>query len=92
MEKVRVKVTNEVGLHARPAARFVSKANEFKSNIQVQNVTKNSKWVNAKSILSVLVLGVEKDHEIEIMVEGEDEAEAVKQIMELAKNNFGENT
>jgi len=92
VEKVRVRVTNEVGLHPVTSARLVSKANEFKSNIQVQNVTKNSKWVNAKSILSVLVLGVEKDHEIEIMVEGEDEAEAVKQIMELAKNNFGENT
>ena len=90
MEKVRVKVTNEVGLHARPAARFVSKANELNSNIQVKNATKNSKWVNAKSILSVLVVGVEKDHEIEIMAEGEDEAEAVKQMVELVNNCFGE--
>ena len=90
MEKVRVKVTNEVGLHARPAARFVSKANEFNSNIQVKNATKDSKWVNAKSILSVLVVGVEKDHEIEIMAEGEDEAEAVKQMVELVNNGFGE--
>jgi len=90
VEKVRVKVTNEVGLHARPAARFVSKANEFNSNIQVKNATKDSKWVNAKSILSVLVVGVEKDHEIEIMAEGEDEAEAVKQMVELVNNGFGE--
>ena len=90
MEKVRVKVTNEVGLHARPAARFVSKANEFISDIQVQNATTNSNWVNAKSILLVLILGVEKDHEIEIVAEGEDEAEAVKQIVELVNNCFGE--
>ena len=72
VEKVRVKVTNEVGLHARPAARFVSKANEFNSDIQVQNATTNSNWVNAKSILLVLILGVEKDHEIEIVAEGEE--------------------
>ena len=90
MEKIKVKVLNEVGLHARPAARFVSKANEFTSDIQVKNVTNNSKWVNAKSIISVLLLGVEKDHEIEIIAEGEDEAEAVKQIVELVKNCFGE--
>ncbi len=90
MEKIKVKVLNEVGLHARPAARFVSKANEFTSDIQVKNVTNNSKWVNAKSILSVLLLGVEKDHEIEIIAEGEDEAEAVKQIVDLANNSFGE--
>jgi phosphotransferase system HPr (HPr) family protein len=90
VEKIKVKVLNEVGLHARPAARFVSKANEFTSDIQVKNVTNNSKWVNAKSILSVLLLGVEKDHEIEIIAEGEDEAEAVKQIVELVNNCFGE--
>jgi len=90
VEKIKVKVLNEVGLHARPAARFVSKANEFTSDIQVKNVTNNSKWVNAKSILSVLLLGVEKDHEIEIIAEGEDEAEAVKQIVDLANNSFGE--
>ncbi len=90
MEKIKVKVLNEVGLHARPAARFVSKANEFTSDIQVKNVTNNSKWVNAKSIISVLLLGVEKDHEIEIIAEGEDEAEAVKQIVELVNNCFGE--
>jgi len=90
VEKIKVKVLNEVGLHARPAARFVSKANEFTSDIQVKNVTNNSKWVNAKSIISVLLLGVEKDHEIEIIAEGEDEAEAVKQIVELVKNCFGE--
>ena len=90
MEKIKVKVLNEVGLHARPAARFVSKANEFTSDIQVKNVTNNSKWVNAKSIISVLLLGVEKDHEIEIIAEGEDEAEAMKQIVELVNNCFGE--
>jgi len=90
VEKIKVKVLNEVGLHARPAARFVSKANEFTSDIQVKNVTNNSKWVNAKSIISVLLLGVEKDHEIEIIAEGEDEAEAVKQIVELVNNCFGE--
>ena len=42
----------------------------------------------AKSILGVLTLGVEKDHEIEITAEGADEAEAVKQIIALIENDF----
>ena len=88
MEKGRVKVVNEVGLHARPAALFVAKAASFKSDIRIHNATKDGKWVSAKSILGVLTLGVEKDHEIEITAEGADEAEAVKQIIALIENDF----
>ncbi|MGV7975877.1 MAG: HPr family phosphocarrier protein [Anaerolineaceae bacterium] len=88
MEKGKVKVVNEVGLHARPAALFVAKAASFKSDIRIHNATKDGKWVSAKSILGVLTLGVEKDHEIEITAEGADEAEAVKQIIALIENDF----
>ncbi len=88
MEEGRVKVVNEVGLHARPAAIFVVNAARFKSKIRVHNATKDSKWVDAKSILGILTLGVEKDHEIEITAEGPDEAEAVSQIITLIKNDF----
>ncbi len=88
MEKGKVKVVNEVGLHARPAALFVAKAASFKSDIRIHNATKEGKWVSAKSILGVLTLGVEKDHEIEIIAEGADEAEAVKQIIALIENDI----
>lgn len=88
MEKGKVKIVNEVGLHARPAALFVAKAASFKSDIRIHNATKEGKWVSAKSILGVLTLGVEKDHEIEITAEGADEAEAVKQIIALIENDF----
>ena len=88
MEKGKVKIVNEVGLHARPAALFVAKAASFKSDIRIHNATKDGKWVSAKSILGVLTLGVEKDHEIEITAEGADEAEAVKQIIALIENDF----
>ena len=88
MEKGKVRVVNEVGLHARPAALFVAKAASFKSDIRIHNATKNGKWVSAKSILGVLTLGVEKDHEIEITAEGEDEVEAVKQIVALIESDF----
>jgi len=88
MEKGKVRVINEVGLHARPAALFVAKAASFKSDIRIHNATKAGKWVSAKSILGVLTLGVEKDHEIEITAEGEDEVEAVRQIIALIENDF----
>ena len=45
MEKGKVKVVNEVGLHARPAALFVAKAASFKSDIRIHNATKDGKWV-----------------------------------------------
>ena len=48
-------VSNEVGLHARPATFFIQKANEFKSGIWVE---KDDRRVNAKSLLGVLSLGV----------------------------------
>ncbi|HPS32681.1 MAG TPA: HPr family phosphocarrier protein [Anaerolineaceae bacterium] len=88
MEKGKVRVINEVGLHARPAALFVAKAASFKSDIRIHNATKDGKWVSAKSILGILTLGVEKDHEIEITAEGEDEVEAVKQIIALIESDF----
>jgi len=88
MERGMVKVINEVGLHARPAALFIAKTASFKSDIRIQNTTKPGKWVNAKSVLGVLTLGVEKDHEIEITAEGEDEVEAVRQIIALIENDF----
>ena len=88
METGKVKVINEVGLHARPAALFVAKAASFKSDIRIHNATKAGKLVSAKSILCVLTLGVEKDHEIEITAEGEDEVEAVRQIIALIENDF----
>lgn len=88
MQKLTVKVINEVGLHARPVAEFVKLAAQFKAKILVRNVTRASTAVDAKSILSVLVLGVEKDHEIELTSEGEDEVQAIQTLSELIESDF----
>jgi phosphotransferase system HPr (HPr) family protein len=81
-------VTDDVGLHARPAAEFVKLAGQFKSSLQVRNLTKQSDWVDAKSILMVLTLGVEQNHEIELVAEGEDEEVAIQSMEELVLHNF----
>jgi len=88
MEQICLQLTNEVGLHARPAAVFVKSANSFTSAIQIRNVTTGSGWANAKSILSLLVLGVEQGHEVEISAEGVDEAEAITALGELIRSEF----
>ncbi len=83
-------IQNEVGLHARPAALFVRTAAKFKAKIMVKNNTRGTPFVDAKSILSVLGIGVSQDHEIEISAEGIDEQAALETIAELIDNDFAE--
>jgi phosphotransferase system HPr (HPr) family protein len=90
MQSTQVMVVNEVGLHARPAAQFVALAGKHKSNIQIRNLTSQGKWCNAKSILAVLTLGVEKNHTVEITADGPDEGEAIDALKTLILSNFGE--
>lgn len=90
MESIQLIVHNRVGLHARPAAVFVKTAGRFKSAISVSNVTTASKQANAKSILQVLSLGVQKDHCISVTADGADEAQAVAALREAVEVCFGE--
>jgi phosphotransferase system HPr (HPr) family protein len=85
-------IENEVGLHARPAALFVQTAAKYKSKIKVRNATRGSPFMDAKSILSVLGLGVAKGHEIEVTAEGEDEQAALETIARLIESDFAEST
>ena len=88
MQVVQESVRNAVGLHARPAAIFVQNANKFRSRITIRNVSIGGTFVNAKSILHVLTLGVEQGHEVEILVEGEDEATAAAALKQLLVSDF----
>lgn len=88
MQKIVLQVINEVGLHARPASEFVKLAGQFKSILQVRNITRNSNAVDAKSILSILTLGAEKGHEIELSGEGEDEVQAIGVLRNLIESGF----
>jgi phosphotransferase system HPr (HPr) family protein len=83
-------IQHEVGLHARPASKFVQAAARFPCEIKISNLTTDSKTVNAKSILSVLTLGVNQGHTIRIETQGEKEEEALEALTQLVLNNFGE--
>ena len=92
MKNLQIVCLNAVGLHARPAALFVKTANRFNSKIRVRNLTNGLEWVDAKSILRVLTLGVEHNHSIEISTEGDDEAAAIRALENLITSDFAEQT
>jgi phosphotransferase system HPr (HPr) family protein len=86
---VILQVKSEAGLHARPAALFVEKSCQFSSEVSVRNLTTDSDWVDAKSILSVLILGVEMDHRIELQADGEDEQQVIEAMEKLIDSGLG---
>jgi phosphocarrier protein len=80
-------IKNRTGLHARPAAVFVEIADRFEADI---NLTFDGVTVNAKSIIGVLSLGIGKDDEITLSIDGADEEEAMDALVEIIENQFGE--
>jgi phosphotransferase system HPr (HPr) family protein len=90
MAEATIQVKNKVGLHARPAALFVQTASKFQSKVKVKNLTTKGDFVDAKSIIMVLTLGVMKDHEVLIQTDGPDSDAALDALKALIENNFGE--
>jgi phosphocarrier protein HPr len=93
MKEIKVVINNKVGLHARPAAMFVQTASKFRSDTRVSCLdkeTNNLRTANAKSILSILTLGVFQGTEITIQSNGEDEETAAQALVDLVNTNFGE--
>lgn len=88
MKQFTLQITSEVGLHARPAALFVQQVTRFSSIVQIRNLTTDSDWVDGRSILSVLTLGVEKNHAVELKIDGKDEDQAAERIKTLVDSGF----
>ncbi|MBR2928283.1 MAG: HPr family phosphocarrier protein [Oscillospiraceae bacterium] len=80
-----ITVTNEVGLHAKPATYFIQKANEFQSGIWVE---KDERRVNAKSLLGVLSLGIVQGTTVTLIADGSDEEAAVTTLAELVNSGL----
>ena len=83
----KITIINKLGLHARAAAKFVSCASAFSGHIQAG---KDSELVDAKSIMSVMMLAAAKGTELILQVEGSDEQEALAALVELIENRFDE--
>jgi phosphocarrier protein len=85
--EAEVLIANRLGLHARAAARFVHLANTFKSKV---TVAKDGTRVDGKSILGLLTLAAPRGSKLRLIVEGEDERDAVENLASLVRQSFGE--
>lgn len=80
-------IINRLGLHARAAAKLVSCAGGYTSQIYLQ---RDGQRVNAKSIMGVMMLAASQGSRLEIEVSGEDETEAIQALESLINDRFGE--
>lgn len=87
MVKRDVVITNNIGLHARPATFFIQKANSFHSSIWIE---KDDRKVNAKSLLGVLSMGIAKGMTVTLIADGQDENRALDGLVELIETGFAE--
>lgn len=85
MRKEKVTVLNEAGLHARPSSVLVKTASGFKSDLQIEMYGYR---VNGKSILGLMTLAAEQGSEMELIVEGPDEDQAIEALTKLFENKF----
>lgn len=87
MIKGQITIINKLGLHARAAGKLVSEASAYSSQIKIGS---NSRMVDAKSIMSVMLLAAGKGTQLELEVDGRDEQEAYQAIEALINNRFDE--
>jgi len=87
MLEKKIEIKNKLGLHARAAAKFVHLANRFSSSVKI---IKDGNEIDGKSILGILTLAAIQGTKITLRVSGEDEAVALKALVELINNKFQE--
>ena len=84
-------IRNEHGLHARPSANLVNEVKKFTSKITVQNLTRESEVVSAKSLMKIVSLGVTQGHRLRFVAEGEDAKQAIEALGKVIADGLGEN-
>ncbi len=82
-----ITITNKLGMHARAAAKFVSLASNFVSDI---TLAKDGQSINGKSIMGIMMLAAAKGVELELYVDGDDEDVAIDALTKLILDSFGE--
>ncbi|MBN2050319.1 MAG: HPr family phosphocarrier protein [Spirochaetales bacterium] len=87
MVSKEITIRNRAGIHARPAALIVQKANEFDSQIYFE---KDHNKINGKSIMGIITLGAGYNTTLTVTVEGADEEAALQAIVQLFENRFEE--
>lgn len=78
-------ITDEIGIHARPAGILAKKAKEYASRI---TITKGGKTAEAQKLMAVMSLGVKKGETVTVSAEGEDEEKAAADMETFFKENL----
>ncbi|HEX5638942.1 MAG TPA: HPr family phosphocarrier protein [Burkholderiaceae bacterium] len=81
------RISNKLGLHARPSAQLTQVAGKFASEIYI---AKNGRRVNAKSIMGVMMLAAGPGSTVTVDADGPDEGQAIDAIAALITSRFGE--
>jgi phosphocarrier protein HPr len=87
MKEKELLIENKLGLHARAAAQIVKTASAFSSKI---TFSKDGLAVDGKSIMGIMMLAAAKGSSVQLVVEGNDEDQAVLGLETLFKEKFGE--
>jgi phosphocarrier protein HPr len=82
-----VTVVNQLGMHARAAAKFVHLATRFQAHVRV---ARDGREMDGKSIMGILLLAAARGSSIRISAEGTDEREAIAALAALVESGFGE--
>ena len=85
MKEIKYKLTDPLGIHARPAGQMVRLAGKYKCDIQIGSTVK---MVNAKRIIGVMALTLKQGDEITLVFSGEDEEEAAIAIEKFLTDNL----
>lgn len=84
------RLTNPMGLHARPAALLVQTVGDFNAEIELTNITAGRGPVDASSVIGILSLAASKNDQIRIAANGPHAPQAVEAVKELIRQGFGE--
>jgi phosphocarrier protein HPr len=87
MTSQTVTVVNQLGMHARAAAKFVHLATRFEARVKV---ARDRREMDGKSIMGILLLAAARGSSITISADGVDEADAVRALVDLVQSGFGE--
>ncbi len=82
-----VDIVNLLGLHARAAAKLVTLATKFESDVRIR---KDGREVSGKSIMGVMMLAAAKGSQITLIAEGADAQQALDELAQLIAERFGE--
>jgi phosphocarrier protein HPr len=87
MIQQQITIQNKLGLHTRAAAKLVDVAKKFSSRI---DLVYRDRAVDCKSIMGVITLGAQKDNILQVVINGDDEQQAVDAIVRVVNEKFGE--